>query len=179
MYIIKRKEDWVIIINTTVKRKKYRISIVFLLIVALFVLFFAFKGGVNVKSEPLASVEVFNDIDFKSNNADVDVHKKEFKNTLEEHLTELKLSNDEKTLILTALENSMFERIPNANTYDGDYLIDISLNKRYELYLDSTNKQLIFANEHDNDSNHLYYKFTNDSGLFKLLEESTKETLDK
>ncbi|WP_423489581.1 hypothetical protein [Lysinibacillus agricola] len=166
-----------IIINTSVKGKKYRVSIAFLLIVAVVVVFFIFKS--EVKSEPLASVEVFNDIDFKSNNADVDGHKKEFKNTLDEHLTELKLSNDEKTLILTALENSVFERIPNANTSDGDYLINISLNKRYEIYLDSTNKQLIFANEHDNDSNHRYYKFTNDSGLFKLLEESTKETLDK
>lgn len=55
----------------------------------------------------------------------------------------------------------------------------MSLNKRYEIYLDSTNKSLIFANQKDNDSDHLYYKFTNDSGLFKLLEESTKETLAK
>lgn len=53
-----------IIINTTVKRTIYRIIIVFLLIVALFVVFFALKSG--VKNEPLTSVEVFNDIDFNS-----------------------------------------------------------------------------------------------------------------
>lgn len=59
-----------IIINTTVKSKIYRITIVFLLIVTLFFIFFAFKS--EVKSDPLASVEVFNDIDFNSNDADVD-----------------------------------------------------------------------------------------------------------
>lgn len=166
-----------IIINTTVKSKIYRITIVFLLIVTLFFIFFALKS--EVKSDPLASVEVFNDIDFNSNDADVDGYKKEFKNTSGEQLTKLKLSNNEKTLILTSLENSMFERIPYANTSDGDFLINMSLNKRYEIYLDSTNKSLIFANQKDNDSDHLYYKFTNDSGLFKLLEESTKETLAK
>lgn len=165
------------LIITIVQSKKFRVSLVLLLLVAFVIGFFAFKSG--AKNEPLTSVEVFNEIDFKAKAADVEGHKIEFRNTSAEHLIELKLSNDEKTLILKALESATFEKISNANISDSDYLININLNKRYEIYLDSKAKQLLFANEHDHDSNHLYYQISNDGGLFKLLEQSTKETLQQ
>ena len=145
--------------KTKGKNKKTIASIVLLLIVVLFVVFFTFKSGT------LASVEVFNDINFKSKNANVDVHKIDF------DITEFRLSDDEKTAILNAFEHSKYEILSDSTNADYNYRVDITLNKRYELWLDSTEKILIFVFEEDNDSNHKYYKFSHDSGLFKLLEE--------
>lgn len=146
-------------------------SIFILFIVALFVAFFVFN------SNTLASNEVFRDIDFESKNGDVDGYKWHYKR--EEILIKLKLSDDDKTAILKALENSKFEVLAESTLVDNNYRIDIALNKRYELELDSTQKILIFVYEDDNDSDHKYYKFSNDSGLFELLEEITKEPLNK
>ncbi len=154
--------------NTKVKSKKtiaYGIGVLF--VIAFFVAFFAFK------SDTLASDEVFNDVDFYSKNADIDGYKIE--NEKEEPLTKLKLSDVEKTAILKALENSKFEILSDSTFVDYNYRVNITLDKRYELYLDSTKKILIFVYEDDNDSNHRYYKFSNDSGLFKLLGEITNE----
>lgn len=159
--------------NSKVKSKKMIAGMFVLLMVAVFVVFFTFK------SDTLASDEVFNDVDFKSKNADIDGYKIDFENGKEDPLTKLKLSDDEKTAILKALEDSKFEILSDATFADCDYRVNVTLNKRYELYLDSTYKILIFVYEEDNDSNHKYYKFSNDSDLFKLLEEITKETLNK
>lgn len=156
--------------NDKIKSKKtIAYGIVLLFIVALFVIVAILPS----KSEILASKEVFNDIDFQSKNADVDGYKVDFRNEEKEIYTELQLSEDEKIAIIKAIENSKFERISISDTYNEDsyYLINITLNKRYELNLDSTHKILIFSNKYDNDSDHLYYRLSNDGGLFKLLEE--------
>lgn len=151
--------------NAKVKSKKMIASIFVLF--ALFVAFFVFN------SNTLASNEVFKDIDFGSKNVDVDGYKWDYEK--EEILIKLKLSEDDKTAILKALENSKFEILSESTLVDNNYRIDIALNKRYELELDSTQKVLMFVYEDDNDRDHKYYKFSNDSGLFELLKEITME----
>ena len=153
--------------NTKAKSKKTIAIIFVLLLIVLFVVFFVFK------SDTLASDEVFNDVDFKSKNANVDGYKIDFENEEEDPLTELKLSDDEKAVILKAFEDAEFKILADSTFADYDYRINITLNKRYELYLDATEKILIFVYEEDNDSNHKYYKFSNDRGLFKLLGATT------
>ncbi|BAK16342.1 phosphoribosylformylglycinamidine synthase, glutamine amidotransferase domain [Solibacillus silvestris StLB046] len=72
----------------------------------------------------------------------------------------LNLSEDDKTAILVAFENSKFEILSSSDSYvDGNYYINITLNKVYELELDPSQKILIFVYEDDNDSEHKYYKF--------------------
>lgn len=159
--------------NTGVKSKKTIVAIVVVTLVALFVVVFAFK------SDTLASDEVFNDIDFTSGNANIDGYKIDFEKEDDEILTKIQPSDEEKIRILKALEQSKFEKLEKASTTDADYRINITLNKRYELYLNSTNKILIFAYENDNDSNNTYYKFSNDNGFFKLLEASINKPVNK
>ncbi|MEK4081536.1 hypothetical protein [Solibacillus sp. FSL K6-1126] len=158
--------------NAKVKSKKMIASIFALFIVALFVAFFIFN------SNTLASDEVFNDIDFESEHVTVDGYKLD--RETEEIFVELKLSEDDKTAILEAFKNSKFEILSSSDSYvDGNYFINIALNKRYELELNPTQKNLIFVYEDDNDSDHKYYKISNDSGLFELLETITKESLNQ
>ncbi|MGE7984179.1 hypothetical protein [Solibacillus sp. NPDC093137] len=158
--------------NSKVKSKKMIVSIFILFIVALFVAFFVFN------SNTLASDEVFNDIDFKSEHVNVDGYKLDHET--EELFVKLKLSEEDKTAILEAFKNSKFEISSSSDSYaDGNYFINISLNKLYELELNPTQKKLIFVYEDDNDSDHIYYKFSNDSGLFELLETITKESLNQ
>lgn len=158
--------------NAKVKSKKMIASIFVLFIVALFVAFLVFN------SNTLASNEVFNDIDFESEHVNVDGSKLDLET--EEIFVKLKLSEDDKTAILEAFKNSKFEIISSSDSYaDGNYFINITLNKRYEFELDPIQKILIFEYEDDNDSDHKYYKFSNDSGLFELLQTITKESLNQ
>ncbi|MEK4131164.1 hypothetical protein NYE67_16100 [Solibacillus sp. FSL W8-0474] len=159
--------------NDKIKNKKIVYGIGVLFIVALIVIVvtvFPFKS----KSEILASNEVFNDVDFKSKNLDVNGSYIDYENANNEYLKKLQLSDDDKSAIIQAIENSKFEKIPKPDKLldDYDYIVYITLNKLYELYLDSTEKLLVFANEYDNDSDHLYYKISNDSNLFELLEDA-------
>lgn len=114
--------------NAKVKSKKVIVCIFVLFIVALCVAFFVFN------SNTLASNEVFNDIDFESKYVDVDGYKWDYEK--EEILIKLKLSEDDKTAILKALENSKFEILSESTFVENNYRIDIALNKRYELELD-------------------------------------------
>ncbi|WP_336045697.1 hypothetical protein [Solibacillus ferritrahens] len=158
--------------NDKIKNKKtivYSIGILF--IVALFVIVVAVFP---FKSKILTSEEVFNDVDFSSKNADVNGYYMNFKDANKEYLKELQLSDEEKLAVIKAIENSSFERIPRTDTSlkEYDYIVYITLNKLYELNLDSTQKILVFTNEYDNDSDHLYYKISNDSDLFEILEDA-------
>ncbi|MBD8034881.1 hypothetical protein [Solibacillus merdavium] len=158
--------------NNKIKNKKtivYSIGILF--IVALLVIVVAVFP---FKSKILTSEEVFNDVDFSSKNADVNGYYMNFKDANKEYLKELQLSDEEKLAVIKAIENSSFERIPRTDTSlkEYDYIVYITLNKLYELNLDSTQKILVFTNEYDNDSDHLYYKISNDSDLFEILEDA-------
>ncbi|MBD8036717.1 hypothetical protein H9635_08180 [Solibacillus sp. A46] len=154
-----------------IKNKKiYGIGVLFIVaLIVIVVAVFPFKS----KNEILASDEVFNDVDFKSKNLDVNGSYIDFENA-NKYLKKLQLSDDDKSAIIQAIENSRFEKIqkPDKLLDDYDYIVYITLNKLYELYLDSTEKILVFANEYDNDSDHLYYKISNDSNLFELLEDA-------
>ncbi|MFS0876050.1 hypothetical protein [Solibacillus isronensis] len=158
--------------NAKDKSKKMIASVFILFIVALFVVFFVFN------SNTLASDEVFNDIDFESEYVNVDGYKLD--RETEEIFVKLKLIEDDKKAILEAFKNSKFEIVSSSESYvDGNYFINITLNKRYELELDSTQKVLIFSYEEDNDSDHKYYKFSNDNGLFELLETIAKGSVNQ
>lgn len=135
-------------------------------IVALIVFF------ISSKSDLLASDEVFNKIDFKSDYSNIEIFR--YNAEGEELFTKFIPTDTEKATLLKALEASKFEVLPDPTFSDVDYRVDITLNKRYELYFDKTDKILEFVYEKDNDSDHKYYKFSDDSEFLALLEELTK-----
>ena len=146
-------------------KKTIAYSIGIVCIVALIVFF------ISSKSDLLASDEVFNKIDFKSDYSNIEIFR--YNAEGEELFTKFIPTDTEKVNLLKALEASKFEILPDP-IYDLDYRVDITLNKRYELYFDKTDKILVFVYEEDNDSNHRYYKFSNDSEFLSLIEELTK-----
>ena len=146
-------------------RKSLVYGIGLVCIVALIVFFISSKNNL------LNSDEVFNNIDFDSDYSNIEIFR--YNAEGEELFTKFIPTHTEKATLLKALEASKFEILPDP-IYDLDYRVDITLNKRYELYFDKTDKILAFVYEEDNDSNHRYYKFSNDSEFLSLIEELTK-----
>ena len=135
-------------------------------IVALLVFFISSKNSL------LSSDEVFNNIDFNSDYSNIEIFR--YNAEGEEVYTKFIPTDTEKAALLKALEASKFEILPDQTYNDDDYRVDITLNKRYELNFDKTDKILKFVYEEDDDSNHRYYQFSDDSEFLTLLEDLTK-----
>lgn len=147
-------------------RKTIIYSIGLVCILALIVFFVSSQNNV------LTSDEVFNNIDFNSDYSHINIFRYHAEG--EVGYTKFIPTDTEKAALLKALEASKFEVLPDSTFNHDDYRVDITLNKRYELYFDKTNKILKFVYEEDNDSDHRYYQFSGDSEFLTLLVDLTK-----
>lgn len=143
------------------KFRKTGIVIVALLLIMLGIIVFANANRTYSASDVLGDYA-----DLNAENPYVDIES--FDLETEGIFTSIEIPDETQRELIESFKNAKFKRVTDGSS-DYDYLIHISLNTRYAMYVVSDKKLLRISDTNE------YYTIENDSDFFKILKNATEK----
>lgn len=161
--------------KSTKLKKTSALAVTFLVVVLVVGAYFFSKNDAS------AHTEIFKDIDYSVEDGNLDVSYINYE-ALENgdddgFITGYTITSDEFNVFIEALKKAEFIEI-DYNEYkavEPDFRVNLTLNKRYELAINTEQHYLAFYDDVDSATGHLYFKLDNDNSEFFTLLSELKE----